>query len=146
MRVTKKQTEALAAAVDYFEQEGLPLAVSLRSLLEAIDAKAKTVDDEKGLSPAKIENALVMYSAGKVVPVVAARNVFWIKQYQAWKALGPTIEQVESVARWLGRQGWMSPTTIDRVVYQWPSYLARATTENRTQVQAQAVRKEFTGE
>src|SRR5258708_1169910 len=106
MRVSKKEIEALSAATRYFEQEGLPLFVSLQSLLDKINSKAKERDEPGGLSPAKIENCLVMYSAGKVVPVTAARSIFWIKQYQAWKGLGPTIEQVETVAKWLARQGW----------------------------------------
>ena len=144
-RVAKKEIEALSAAVEFFEQEGMPLSVSLKSLLNKLDAKAKETDDGTGLSPAEIENCLVMYSAGKVVPMVAARNIFWIKQYQQWKSLGPTIEQVELVARWLARQGWMSPTTIDRVAYQWPSFLARATAEGKPVVSTGS-RKEFTGE
>ena len=144
MKATKKEIEALSSAVEYFEQEGLPLFGPLKSVLDKLDAKAKTLETDKGLSPANIENCLVMYSAGKVVPMVAARNIFWIKQYQQWRALGATIEQVSLVAKWLARQSWMSPTTIDRVAYQWPSYLARATAE--TQVQGTSTRKEFTGE
>lgn len=123
----------------------MPLFVALRSLLGKLDSSAKEAPDSTGLSPAKIENCLVMYSSGKVVPMVAARNIFWIKQYQQWRSLGPTLEQVEVVARWLGRQGWMSPTTIDQVAWKWPSYLARATAEKAPNVQVVA-RKEFTGE
>lgn len=143
-RVTKKEIEALSSAVEYFEQEGLPLSVGLKSLLGKLDSKAKEATDDKGLSPAKIENCLVMYSAGKVVPVTAAREVYWIKQYQQWKQLNPTIEQLEVVARWLGKQQWLAPTTIDQVVWKWPSYLARASAEAKPQTAG--ARKEFTGE
>lgn len=146
-RVAKKEIEALSAAVEYFEREGMPLFVALKSLLGKIDAKAKDADDGSYLAPAKIENCLVMYSDGKVVPMIAARNIFWIKQHQQWKSLGPSIEQVELVAKWLSRQHWLSPTTIDRVAYQWPSYLARATAESRLSTGSQgSTRKEFTGE
>lgn len=146
-RIAKKEIEALSAAVEYFEQEGLPLSLSLKSLLNKLDAKAKDTGEPGTPTPAQIENCLVMYSSGKVVPMVAARNIFWIKQYQQWKSLAPTIEQVELVARWLARQGWMSPTTIDRVAYQWPSYLARATAESRTvSANSGSGRKEFQGE
>lgn len=147
-RIAKKEMEALSAAVEYFEQEGLPLFLPLKSLLEKLDGKAKDVDSDGVLPVAKIENCLVMYSSGKVVPVTAARNIFWIKQYQAWKALRPTLEQVEVVARWLGNQGWMSPTTIDQVVYKWPSYLARASATKLGSVcpSGTIARKEFTGE
>lgn len=150
VKIAKKEIEALSAAVDYFEREGLPLSVSLRSLLGKIDAKAKTSEDEKGLSPAKIENCLVMYSAGKVVSITGARNIFWIKQYQQWKALGPTIEQVETVAKWLARQNWMSTAslTIDQVAFKWPSFLAKATHDaaERAKYPSQGTRKEFEGE
>lgn len=142
-KIAKKELEALSAAVEYFENEGLPLAVSLRSLLEKFNSKAKDAAEEGVLAPAKVENLLVMYSSGKVVPVIAARSLFWIKQYQVWKQLGPTPEQVETVARWLARQGWLSPMTIDNVAYKWPSYLARALAEKPVTV---ASRKEFTGE
>lgn len=145
MKVAKKEIEALSAAVEYFEREGMPLFVALKSLLGKIDAKAKDTGEEGVLVPAKIENCLVMYSAGKVVPMVSARNIFWIKQYQQWKALAPTIEQVELVARWLSRQHWLSPTTIDRVAYQWPSYLARATAEGKPSVST-GTRVEFVPE
>lgn len=146
-RVSKKEIEALSSAVEYFEQEGLPLSVGLKSLLDKLDAKAKDTS-EAGPSPAQIENCLVMYSSGKVVPMVAARNIFWIKQYQQWKSLGASLEQVETVSRWLGRQGWMAPTTIDQVAWKWPSYLARATAEKAPNVQnvKLVARKEFTGE
>lgn len=142
-RIAKKELEALASAVEYFEAEGIPLADSLRSLLDKFNIKAKDTDDPNCLSPAKVENALVKFSNGKVVPVVAARSIFWIKQYQVWKQMGPTLEQVETVAKWLARQGWLSPMTIDGVAYKWPSYLARAQAEKPVTV---ASRKEFTGE
>lgn len=143
MRVTKAETEALETAIKYFENEGLPLYKPLKSLLAKFSTKAK-VAGEPGMTPAQIENALVMYSSDKVVPVVAARDVFWIKQYQLWKSLGPTPEQVEKVARWLGNQSWMSPLTIDQVGYKWPQYLSKATAEFKgTQLEG---RREFTGE
>lgn len=147
-RVAKKEIEALSAAVDYFEREGLPLSVALKSLLNKLDSKAKDLsEDPKGLSPAKIENCLVMYSDGIVVPMVATRDIFWIKQYQQWKSLSPTIEQVETVAKWLGRQRWMSPTTIDQIAWKWPSYLARASAEvHKAPVLGTSTRKEFDGE
>lgn len=145
-RVTKKQEiEALSSAVDYFEQEGLPLFLPLKSLLDRLDAKVKTADNG-GPSPAQIENCLVMYSDGKVVPMVATRNIFWIKQFTQWKSLGVSIEQVELVARWLARQGWMQATTIDQVAWKWPSYLAKATAEGRVASLSSGSRKEYTGE
>lgn len=142
--MAKKEIEALSAAVEFFEQEGLPLSVSLKSLLAKLDAKAKQASDGTGLAPAKIENILVQFSSGKVVPVIAARDIFWIKQYQVWKKYEPTEEQVETVARWLGRQHWLSPLTIDQVSYKWPSYLGRASAEKP--IQEASGRKEFTGE
>jgi hypothetical protein len=144
IRVAKKEIEALSSAAEYFEQEGMPLFLPLRSLLQKLDSKAKHVEDDKGLSAAKIENTLVMYSGGKVVPIVGARDIFWIKQYSAWKALAPTVEQLETVARWLGKQQWLSPMTFDQVGYKWPSYLGRASAEKP--VQPSSSRKEFTGE
>lgn len=144
-RVAKKELEALSSAVEYFEQEGLPLFLPLKSLLEKLDSKAKDTS-ESGPSPAQIENCLVMYSSGKVVPVTAARNIFWIKQYSQWKALGVKMEQVETVARWLGKQGWMSPMTIDQVAWKWPSYLARASATSEASSANTGSRKEFTGE
>jgi hypothetical protein len=142
-RLAKKEIEALSSAVEFFEQEGMPLFLPLRSLLQKLDSKAKHVEDG-GMSAAKIENILVMYSGGKIVPTVGARDIFWIKQYSAWKPLAPTIEQLELVARWLGKQHWLSPMTFDQVVYKWPSYLGRASAEKPVQVASS--RKEFTGE
>lgn len=146
-KIAKKELEALASAVEYFEAEGIPLADSLRSLLDKFNTKAKDTDDPNCLSPAKVENALVKFSNGKVVPVVAARSIFWIKQYQVWKQLAPTVDQVETVARWFGRQGWLSPMTIDQVGYKWTSYLARAMADPAgNKPQGTNSRKEFTGE
>lgn len=136
--------EALRAAADFFENEGLPLFKPLRSLLSKFDAKAKVAADEGCMTPAQIENLLVMYSSDKVVPITAARDIFWIKQYSTWKVMAPKPEQVELVARWLGRQAWLSAVTIDQVAYKWPQYLAKATAEGKAQTQVQHA--EFTGE
>lgn len=143
MRIAKAELEALTAAASYFEEEGLPIAKSLKSLLAKFNSKAKDAT-EGGLAPSKIEFVLVEFSAGKVVPVVAARDLFWIRQYQTWKQLQPTETQVQVVAKWLATQSWMSPMTIDQVARQWPSFLARSAAG--TKVFASQARKEFTGE
>lgn len=146
-RVSKAELEALKAAVDYFECEGLPLYKALKSLLEKFNDKAKAAAEPGSMTPAQIENILVQFSSDKVVPVTAARDIFWIKQYNLWKGYGPNPEQVELVARWLGRQTWMSPMTLDQIAYKWPQYLSKAKAETRVSgLSNGSCRTEFMGE
>lgn len=143
-RVAKHELEALASAVEYFESEGLPIYKGLKSLQDKLGAKAKDTP-AGGMTPAQIENVLVQYSSDKVIPVIAARSVFWIKQFGIWKGYGPTETQVQVVARWLGKQAWMSPQTIDQVAWKWPQYLAKAQHDEK-QCDNTSFRREFVGE
>jgi hypothetical protein len=144
MRVPKAELEALAAAAEYIELEGLPIAAKLKSLLARFEEKSKETVDPGHMTAMQVENALVAHSSGKVVPVTGARAIFWIKQAAVWNKIAPKLEDVETVARWLGRQGWMSATTIAETSYKWEQYLAKARAD-RTQVQVPK-RREFTGE
>lgn len=147
MRATKKHLEALAAAVDYLTAEGLPIAETLKDLLERFNEKAKDNSDPNSLPLARIEALLVAHSGSKVVPIKGAGSQFWIKQYQLWKPYNVTEPQLALVASWLAAQVWLQGSlTVADVGYKWPQYLAKAQGEADRRGPNQRARKEFTGE
>lgn len=121
---TAREVEALAAAADFCESQGLPLARDLRSLHAKLTAKPKT----EGADAAGLERALVAASDGRVVPTPVPGRGFWARLSRRYGDMGATVEQAELVGRWLATQHWASGKqyTLDSLAKWWPTFLARA--------------------
>ena len=126
---TAREVEALAAAADYCEQQGLPFAASLRSLYDKL---TKPVPKTFGAPIAGIEKALVELSRGKVVRAQGGHS-YWITQSRRYGDMGATVEDAKVVGAWLGKQAWLRQIyTVDSLAFKWPNYLARAKAEAET--------------
>src|SRR5262245_31454689 len=121
---TAREVEALAAAADYCETQGLPLAKELRSVYAKLTTPSPQV---QGADAAGIEHALVTQSKGRVIAAAGGR-AFWIVQSRVYGDLKATVEDAELVGRWIANQTWLAGRqyTIDTLARVWPNYLARA--------------------
>lgn len=101
-----------------------------------------------GAPVAKIQEALVAWSNGLVVPVAGGPG-FWSVQSRKYGDLGATVDDAVIVGAWMARQGWMAGRTytIDSMVNQWPSWLAKAKAEgNGWKQEPEAGRKDWSPE
>lgn len=95
-------------------------------LVRGIEKKlaAASQSQPPGVAAAPLQDALVLASRGKVVPVEA--NGFGRVSRQA-TAAGATPEKMALVGNWIATQGWLQgPLTIYTVLAQWGNWLARA--------------------
>jgi hypothetical protein len=120
---TAKELAALEEAAKQLADQ--PIGKLLRSLYEKHtkqSSKAKVGSDIAG-----IQDALVFWSEGKVVPIKGAAGL-WAQQSNRYAAMGATPDDAFLVGCYLKTQPWCEPAryTIVNLAPQWPNFLAKA--------------------
>lgn len=78
-------------------------------------------------------------------PQPEALDAWWASVARKAAAVGATVEQAREIGPWLRAQSWGREMTVDRVLYGWPSYLARARAANQ-RTDAEPTRRDFVPE
>jgi hypothetical protein len=120
---TAKELAALDEAAKQLADQ--PIGKLLRSLHDK-HTKARAVA-KRGSDIAAIQDALVFWSEGKVVPATGG-GPFWAQWSKRYADLGATADDALLVGCYLKTQSWCEPAryTIANLAPQWPNYLARA--------------------
>jgi hypothetical protein len=117
--ITKRTEAALRSLLQRVGDKGEDFK-ALADVLTRLDKETETVG---GPSLEAFEQAMRTHSAGRYIPWSSGSPAVLLKQ---WYRHDPTIAQVESVARWMGKWPRHMTATFGSVVRKWPEYLARA--------------------
>lgn len=88
-------------------------------------AKAQLTTNEPSVNAPALEEALIAYSRGKVVPLA---NPIWPRYSRQAALAGATLQDAQVVGEWLYRQGWvqLKSQTLESVLRNWASWLGKA--------------------
>jgi len=127
---TKAEVAALARAAAKAEWDADPDAEHLKTLHAKLTAPFKPRDD--GPDMVKIQDILVGSGGGRIIPIVGANDAWWGTLSRRCKGRDITPETAVVVGKWLAEQPWADGMTVDRAAAGWPSYLARARNQRKT--------------
>lgn len=124
--VLKAEEEAIRLAVVALETEDCLTPKSRAATVTALEGLLAKLTAPK---PEPRESGLPFYSIERALAIGKKYAPWWGSPARHVKALheaGATLDQLEAVARWTDKQGWLEVYTLQSVANNWGSWLAKA--------------------
>jgi hypothetical protein len=98
----------------------------LASLLGKVDKIRDCADvQERGLALSAVDDTLKSLGGKNYAPWAGGNAAVVMNRMKSMKL---TLDQIRTVARWLGAQSWIrSPFTIGQLLNKWDEYIAKST-------------------
>lgn len=125
IKFTKQERDYVLERIDGRQDPPTP---SELKIARSVERKVKAVETPLVKGPSvnapAIEEQLILYSRGKVIPLAEPN---WARYCHQAAGVNANVGDAQTVGTWIAEQGWLKgPITLDSVLKNWSSWLAKA--------------------